>query len=191
MPYCFYAPLAIGATVAAHRSETIPIIHVTTLIAAGLLSWGLFEYVIHRFVLHRDPAAGRVVLPGNVTHLAHHADPDALDRLYVPLREGVPIAAAYYVMVWALTGSWQAAAHLFAGLMLGYLFYEWLDYEAHHGRSRSSVMRYYRKYHLQHHYVADRARYGVTSPIFDMLFGTYHIARGQSRQRRAGATSHS
>ena len=183
-PYYFYAPPTAVAVAAALCTETHAVTQTAALFAAGLLSWGLFEYAVHRFVLHRDPAAARVALPGNVTHLAHHANPGALDRLYVPLREGVPVAAAYYALGWAATGSWQATAFLFAGLMAGYLFYEWLDYEAHHGASRSRLMRYYRKYHLQHHYLAEDARYGVTSPLFDVLFGTYHIAR----RRRGAAT---
>lgn len=180
-PFCFYGPLTLCLLAAALGTGS------ATLPAAGLLSWGLFEYAVHRFVLHRDLAAGPFALPGNATHLAHHADPEALERLYVPLREGVPIAAAYYALAWAAAGSWQAAAFPFAGLMAGYLFYEWLDYEAHHGASRTRLMRYYRNYHLQHHYLADDARYGVTSPLFDLLFGTYHVARGLGRRPGAGA----
>jgi hypothetical protein len=180
-----------GAAAAALCGGPLSSAHVIALFAAGLLSWGLLEYVIHRFVLHRDPEAGPLALPGNVTHLAHHADPEALERLYVPLREGVPVAAAYFAAAWAATGSWRAAACMFAGLIAGYLFYEWLDYVAHHGRSRLRLLRYYRKYHLQHHYLADDARYGVTSPLFDILFGTHHIVRGLGRRARAGVGTES
>ena len=186
-PYCFYGPVTLCLLAASLGTGTVRPAPALILFAAGLLSWGLFEYAVHRFVLHRDPAAGPFPLPGNVTHLTHHADPDALERLYVPLREGAPIAAAYYALAWAAAGSWQAAAFPFAGLMAGYLFYEWLDYEAHHGASRTRLMRYYRKYHLQHHYLADDARYGVTSPLFDLLFGTYDVARGLGRRPGAGA----
>ena len=61
--------------------------------------------------------------------------------------------------------------------MLGYFFYEYLDYQAHHGAARNALVRYYRRYHLLHHHCDAEARFGVTSPLFDLLFGTYRVER--------------
>ena len=77
--------------------------------------------------------------------------------------------------------------------MAGYFFYEYLDFQAHHGTSRGRLTRYFRKYHLQHHNYDATVRYGVTSPLFDYLFGTFHIekrggaARGNAAAQAAGA----
>ena len=64
-----------------------------------------------------------------------------------------------------------------AGLIAGYFFYEYLDFQAHHGTSRGRLTRYFRKYHLQHHHYDATVRFGVTSPLFDYLFGTFHIEK--------------
>jgi sterol desaturase/sphingolipid hydroxylase (fatty acid hydroxylase superfamily) len=50
--------------------------------------------------------------------------------------------------------------------------------------SRNRIIRYYRKYHLMHHHYDAKVRYGVTSPLFDYIFGTYHTTKA-TKPRRA------
>jgi sterol desaturase/sphingolipid hydroxylase (fatty acid hydroxylase superfamily) len=76
--------------------------------------------------------------------------------------------------------------YLYTGLMAGYFFYEYLDFQAHHGMARGRVIRYYRKYHLLHHHYDAQVRYGVTSPLFDYIFGTYRVEKRTSPKRYAG-----
>jgi sterol desaturase/sphingolipid hydroxylase (fatty acid hydroxylase superfamily) len=37
---------------------------------------------------------------------------------------------------------------------------------------RRGVLKYLKRYHLQHHYKTPQQRFGVTSPLWDVLFGT-------------------
>ena len=184
-PFIFYTAVLSFMQLAVVRSNESSLPSAGALFVAGLLTWGLYEYVVHRWVLHREPKADGFNLPGNLTHLRHHADPNSLQRLNVQLSESVPVCVVYYLLAWALTGSWQAATHLFTGLIAGYFFYEYLDFQAHHGTSRGRLTRYFRKYHLQHHHYDASVRFGVTSPLFDYLFGTFHI----EKRRDAGAGS--
>jgi sterol desaturase/sphingolipid hydroxylase (fatty acid hydroxylase superfamily) len=181
-PFAFYAVVLAALNAAAAVYGHTPPLTVAALVCGGLLSWGLFEYAVHRWVLHRETSLDDARLPGNRTHLAHHAAPDALDRLNVQLSESLPVCAAYCLLMWALTGDWRATVFLYDGLMLGYFFYEYLDYQAHHGAARGPVVRYFRRYHLLHHHCDAEARFGVTSPLFDLLFGTYRVER-RTRQR--------
>ena len=186
-PYVFYSAVLSLLHAAVYRSGASSWYGAAALICAGLLTWGLYEYAVHRWVLHREPKAEGFNLPGNLTHLRHHADPNSLQRLNVQLGESVPVCVVYVLAAWALTGSWQAATHLFTGLIAGYFYYEYLDFQAHHGTSRGRLTRYFRKYHLQHHHYDATVRFGVTSPLFDYLFGTFHIEkrRGAGRARAA------
>lgn len=102
-------------------------------------------------------------------------NPNDLERLHVTLSESTPISAVYALLMWFLLGRWQAMAFAYIGFHLGYFFYEWLDYQAHHGSPNFRLIRYLKKYHLQHHSVDANRRYGVTSPLFDWLFGTFHL----------------
>ena len=176
-PYIFYVTVLFIMQFAVVRSGESSLAAAAGLFVAGLLTWGLYEYATHRWVLHREPKSEGFNLPGNLTHLRHHADPNSLQRLNVQLSESVPVCVVYVFVAWALTGSWQAATHLFTGLIAGYFFYEYLDFQAHHGTSRGRLTRYFRKYHLQHHHYDATVRFGVTSPLFDYLFGTFHIEK--------------
>jgi sterol desaturase/sphingolipid hydroxylase (fatty acid hydroxylase superfamily) len=185
-PFAFYTAALVLMHVAVVRSGEGSLTTGALLFVGGLLTWGLYEYAVHRWVLHRVPREDGFNLPGNVTHLRHHADPNALDRLNVQFSESVPVCVVYCALAWGVTGSWQAAVYLFTGLILGYFFYEYLDFQAHHGTSRGRLTRYFRKYHLQHHHYDATVRYGVTSPLFDYLFGTYHLEKRQGAAAARG-----
>jgi sterol desaturase/sphingolipid hydroxylase (fatty acid hydroxylase superfamily) len=182
-PFAFYAVVLAALNAAAFASGVESFAAPAAPLAVGLLSWGLFEYSIHRWVLHREPPREGAGLPGNRTHLAHHADPNALDRLNVQLSESLPDCVVYFLAAWGLTGDVQSATFAYDGLMLGYFFYEFLDYQAHHGAARGRLVRYFRRYHLMHHHYDARVRFGVTSPLFDYLFGTFHVERRPSTAR--------
>lgn len=188
-PFIFYTAVVAAMQLAVVRGGASSPAGAAALFVVGLLTWGLYEYATHRWVLHREPKAEGFNLPGNLTHLRHHADPNSLQRLNVQLSESVPVCVVYFLGAWGLTGSWQSATNLYTGLVAGYFFYEYLDYQAHHGTSRGRLTRYFRKYHLQHHHYDATVRYGVTSPLFDYIFGTFHIEkRGVARgARTAGA----
>ncbi|MBV9923710.1 MAG: sterol desaturase family protein [Acidobacteria bacterium] len=190
-PFIFYTAVILLMQSAVVRGGESSLTTFAGLFVVGLLTWGLYEYATHRWVLHREPKAEGFNLPGNLTHLRHHADPDSLQRLNVQLSESVPVCVVYFLVAWALAGSWQAATHLYTGLIAGYFFYEYLDFQAHHGTSRGRLTRYFRKYHLQHHHYDATVRFGVTSPIFDYLFGTFHIEKrgGADRSLRLTATN--
>ncbi|MFL6256123.1 MAG: sterol desaturase family protein, partial [Pyrinomonadaceae bacterium] len=151
-PFIFYIAVLSIMQLAVVKSGASSLGAAAGLFVAGLLTWGLYEYATHRWVLHREPKTEGFNLPGNLTHLRHHADPNSLQRLNVQLNESVPVCVVYFLLAWGLTGSWQAATHLFTGLIAGYFFYEYLDFQAHHGTSRGRLTRYFRKYHLQHHH---------------------------------------
>ena len=112
-PYAFYTIVLSAMQLAVVRSGDSSLYAAAALFGAGLLTWGLYEYATHRWVLHREPRAEGFNLPGNLTHLRHHADPNSLQRLNVQLSESIPVCVVYYLLAWLLTGSWQAATHLF------------------------------------------------------------------------------
>jgi sterol desaturase/sphingolipid hydroxylase (fatty acid hydroxylase superfamily) len=61
---------------------------------------------------------------------------------------------------------------LFAGFMLGYLAYDLIHYATHHFTMRSGAAKYLKRYHMQHHHKTPEQRFGVSSPLWDAVFGT-------------------
>jgi sterol desaturase/sphingolipid hydroxylase (fatty acid hydroxylase superfamily) len=181
-PFYFYTLLTFSLGVAALTSETRSVTSILLLFLTGVLTWGLIEYCLHRFAFHFEAQTEKGRNFVYAMHLSHHVDPKAMDDLFASLRLSLPLALSYCLIAWALTGNWQAMVYLYIGLTAGYFSYEFLHYQAHHRSPRLKVFRYLKKYHLLHHHQSSALRFGVTSPVFDYLFGTF-----QSTQQKPAA----
>jgi hypothetical protein len=182
-PFYFYSVVAVTlAAVSWGGGESAG--HILLLLAFGLFSWGFLEYFLHRFIFHYDARSesGRKVL--YAAHLSHHENPTATNQIFASLGMTVPIAASYWLLAWLVTSSSRDASYLSIAVIAGYFFYEWLHFQCHHGKSRLPLLRYLKKYHLLHHHKTPHLRFGVTSPIFDLIFGTFQAVENPSRLRR-------
>jgi len=187
-PFFFYTLLAVGLGVAATISETRSLTSISFLCLTGILTWGLIEYGLHRLVFHFEAQSEKGRRFVYATHLSHHANPKTMDDLFTGLRLSLPIALCYCLLAWAVMRSWQAMVYLFLGLMVGYFSYEFLHFQAHHRAPRLRLFRYLKKYHLLHHHKTPSLRFGVTSPVFDYLFGTFQSPHRNNS--RSTATQH-
>ena len=190
LPVYFYTALVV-CLIAVTKGEGFSWRWNFLLIGLGVLSWTAIEYGLHRFVFHYDARSvlGRKLL--YAAHLSHHDYPSATNRLFSSLFISMPIATSYLLLARVVTGSWQAASCLFAGLAAGYFCYEWLHFQAHHRRPRLRVFRYLKKYHLLHHHRTPALRFGVTSPLFDVMFGTFRRVTKAPRGSDGQPTSNS
>lgn len=138
------------------------------LILAGLAFWTLLEYLLHRFVFHRAPRTRRQMFLGYLFHGVHHAFPEDRLRWTIPLITSVPVATILATMSFLSFGG--AGGPLMSGLLLGYLAYDLLHYAIHRGPMRSRLGNYLRKRHLAHHYGVPERNFGVSSPLWDLVF---------------------
>lgn len=175
-PVYFYMALVV-CLLAVTRGEDFSWLQHILLIGFGVLSWTLIEYVLHRFIFHYSArsAFGKKLV--YAAHLSHHEMPRMANHFFSSLVVSLPVATAYFLGAWIATGSLRAAGLLFAGLTAGFSCYEWLHFQAHHRRPRLRLFRYLRKYHLLHHYQTPELRFGVTSPLFDVIMGTFRPVR--------------
>lgn len=171
-PLVFYTAVVL-CLVTLTRGEAISWGASVALFASGVLSWGLLEYGLHRFAFHYDARSELGKKFVYAAHLSHHDNPRATDGIFSGLLISVPVATAYLLLARLATGSWRAASYLFAGLVVGYFYYEWLHFRSHHHRAKLRLFRYLQKYHLLHHHQTPELRFGVTSPLFDIVFGTF------------------
>jgi len=72
----------------------------------------------------------------------------------------------------------------FAGFVFGYLCYDMLHYATHHFPMKTRVGAWLKHYHLLHHYQDERYGYGVSSPLWDYVFGTHPRRREQPAQSK-------
>jgi sterol desaturase/sphingolipid hydroxylase (fatty acid hydroxylase superfamily) len=158
-------------------------------VAAGLAQgvvgvglWSLAEYVLHRVDMHGRSARGAAARE----HRSHHG------HLDVPtLTAGTWVGAAIVAGALAV-GGYPAVG---AGWMAAYVAYE-LTHRHMHTVSRRArggpvreggpLARYHRwarAHHLHHHVVDARSDYGITSPLWDVVFRTYQRPRADVEAR--------
>jgi sterol desaturase/sphingolipid hydroxylase (fatty acid hydroxylase superfamily) len=139
----------------------------------GLFAWTFLEYVLHRWVFHFEPRPGSELQAdlSFLIHGVHHDYPSDPDRLVMPPVVAMVIAVAVGFPMYGLLGA-HLFAPVFAGLLTGYLWYDLTHYAVHHLRPHTALGKAQKKNHLLHHFKSPRARYGVTTPLWDVVFGT-------------------
>jgi sterol desaturase/sphingolipid hydroxylase (fatty acid hydroxylase superfamily) len=50
--------------------------------------------------------------------------------------------------------------------------YDLTHYATHHFPMRGGYAKFLKRYHMQHHYKTPNQRFGVSSPLWDWVFGT-------------------
>ncbi len=130
---------------------------------AGVAGWSALEYALHRFVLHG-------VQPFRRWHAQHHRRPTAL--IYTPtVMSAALIVTGVWLPAWALADLWRACA-LTLGVTTGYLAYAMTHHALHHWHADFAWLRQRKRWHAMHHRVGQAACYGVTSPLWDHVFGS-------------------
>jgi sterol desaturase/sphingolipid hydroxylase (fatty acid hydroxylase superfamily) len=137
----------------------------------GVLIWTLLEYLLHRFVFHFEPHGKMQEDLSFLIHGIHHDYPWDADRLVMPPTVSILIAVLLWWPVKALFGVPLFYA-VFAGITVGYLWYDLGHFAWHHNKPRTRIGRYLRSYHLVHHFKTPHLRYGVSTPLWDYVFGT-------------------
>jgi sterol desaturase/sphingolipid hydroxylase (fatty acid hydroxylase superfamily) len=149
------------------------------LLALGLLIWTLTEYWLHRLVFHWEPDHPLGSRLHFIMHGVHHDHPNDPLRLVMPPAVSIPLAALFLGLFVLIFGT-PAAYPLFAGFILGYLFYDYTHYYVHHRVPKTKVGKTLREQHMRHHFQDHRYGFGVSSPLWDRVFGTMSSRRRQS-----------
>jgi len=138
---------------------------------AGVFTWTLSEYCLHRFLFHYPARSKLGKWLVFLFHGNHHHDPKDKTRLVMPPAGAIPIMAALYLLFGLVIPSpWIEPFCAF--FIIGYLVYDYIHYATHHFPMRNPVAKYLKHYHLKHHFSGQEGRYGVSSPLWDLVFGT-------------------
>ncbi len=174
-----WLPLAIffvASEVAAAQARSASLGYIPAAFVVGVLLWTLTEYLMHRFVFHytpRNPTQEKIFF---LFHGVHHAQPQCKTRLVMPPAVSIPLGLVVYGFMWLVVGGLLGADAwvnpILGGMTIGYLTYDLTHYATHHFPMRSGVLKFLKRYHMQHHYKTPNQRYGVSSPLWDMVFGT-------------------
>lgn len=173
MPTLFYIPISVILIMFSVSYQQRNFLSIFLFSLLGLFSWTLLEYFLHRFVFHWTQVKEPWKSLASGLHMAHHRSADEKDLIIAPPLVSVVFGSLVYLLFAALLQSWSLAALIEAGLLIGYVIYEWIHYGAHRFRPKSRVGKYLQQYHLRHHYKKPNGIFGVTSPLWDYVFRSY------------------
>jgi sterol desaturase/sphingolipid hydroxylase (fatty acid hydroxylase superfamily) len=163
--FLFFPPLILAATfLAFHKSAPPPPVEWLFVFGLGIAGWTLVEYFLHRVLFHHAPILSFI-------HERHHDAPQELIGTPAWLSALVGLIAVAGP-AWAIVGLGLDVAAT-AGLATGYLWYVFAHYASHHWRPRHGSYLYrVRLRHARHHHLSGAGNFGVTTGLWDRVFGT-------------------
>lgn len=161
--YCFYKSLF---------DFSLPVIQWALYFIIGLGIWTVSEYFIHRFVFHYHPTSDFGKRIAFLMHGVHHDYPNDSKRLVMPPVMSILISIPFiFLFKYAFDGAGHSYS-AFAGMVFGYLCYDMLHYAVHHAKIDNSYFVSLKKHHMAHHFVHPDEGFGVSSMLWDKVFGT-------------------
>lgn len=122
--------------------------------AFGVVLFGFMEYVVHRWLLHRLFWSGY--------HQRHHTHPS--EHVVFPWWFLPSFFVGFMVVL-----PWS----VFAGVLIGYTWFTCFHQALHHlNLDRHLLIGRYADWHNLHH-IDLHGNYGISHPLFDLLFGSY------------------
>lgn len=149
-PFSYYfdfigAPLFIALALTVGKFSLIPFL-------LGVLIWTLAEYLVHRFLFH---------MVYRREHWTHHISSRELIGVSSWKTGGIFVVLFLIAFV-------SSTLSVYAGLLAGYFAYISIHYLLH----RMDIP-FLTKHHDIHHDEGIEMNFGVTSPLWDIIFGTY------------------
>lgn len=141
----------------------------------GILVWTLKEYLLHRFLFHIPPSRFQYIIHG-----IHHEFPRDRERLLMPPLPGTIIFLIFLTFWWFIL--YENVYIFLAGLLSGYFFYTTLHFIVH-AYKPIKPFKFFWHHHLKHHNpkFEDKA-FGVSTSLWDHLFGTMPVEQTITKQ---------
>lgn len=166
-----WLPIAAACVWRGWGAGGVSAVQLPALVAVGVVIWQLIEYSLHRYIFHLKPTTPEGIKWHFMLHGHHHKFPMDVDRLVFP-----PIPAALVCSVLAailhLLLPTGIAWVLLGGGIAGYVAYDTTHWALHSGAWDPFVTPSLRASHMAHHYADDTVGYGISSQLWDAVFGT-------------------
>jgi sterol desaturase/sphingolipid hydroxylase (fatty acid hydroxylase superfamily) len=144
------------------------LIQITTFIS-GFFGGTLFEYVMHHYIFHIVSHIKLIQRILYFLHGNHHEFSRDEQRLFMlPLLGLLIIGILFIIFYFAIS---RFAFLFLSSMILGYMLYSLMHYSMRAFKPPHILRSLWKHHYLQHYKFPDKA-YGVSSPLWDYLFGT-------------------
>ncbi len=184
IPLTMFYGTGILALYASIAWLNMPLLTVIPLFIVGTFFFTLVEYLVHRYFYHMGASSPRKARMQYMIHGVHHDHPRDKKRLALPPLASA-ILAALFVGIFRLVMG-EAGIAFGGGFMTGYATYLLLHYAIHVYNPPKNFLGHVWKHHNLHHFVGDTGAFGVSSPLWDHVFGTMPV---DPRKKRVEVTT--
>ncbi len=149
--------------------------------AAGLVAFTWVEYNVHRYLFHISASTVRRRKFQYIVHGVHHEFPKDKVRLAMPPLLSLTVATVLLALFRLLMG--DLVFSFMPGFLTGYAAYLGVHYLVHAYPPPKNFTKALWVNHAIHHYKDAGSMYGVSSPLWDHIYGTVH-AKPENRVRK-------
>lgn len=136
----------------------------------GIISFSWVEYMVHRYVFHMSAATERRARAQYTMHGVHHEFPKDKTRLAMPPILSIALATGLLFLFRLILGDFVFS--FLPGLLVGYSGYLSVHYMVHAFQPPRNFFKRLWVNHGVHHYKNGEGVYGVSSPLWDYIYGT-------------------
>jgi sterol desaturase/sphingolipid hydroxylase (fatty acid hydroxylase superfamily) len=177
----FYSLLISLFLFLSYRFSRLELASTIGIYIAGLFTWTIMEYVLHRYIFHIDEYFPSMKRLHYILHGVHHEHPRDHERLFMPPVPGLIIASLLFGFWYIFLG--EHAFAFMAGITNGYLLYSYIHYSVHTKPVFPPLKKLWRHHALHHFKYHDKA-YGVSSPLWDFVFRTMPPEKSAEASRK-------
>ncbi len=170
VPLIIFAVYSIGLLYWSITHTSLSVGATTGLFFLGLLSFTFVEYLTHRYIYHVGTHTEWRKTFQYKAHGVHHEFPKDKDRLAMPPLLSITVATILLLLFRVVMGDLTFA--FLPGFLVGYASYLAIHYIVHIYQPPKNFLRALWINHSIHHYKDGDSVFGVSSPLWDYVFGT-------------------
>lgn len=170
VPLIIFSIYSIGLLVWSVQNTSLSVGTTVGMFFLGILAFTWVEYMMHRYVFHMKTYSEFRAKLQYTIHGVHHEFPKDKDRLAMPPLLSVTIATILLLLFRLVMGDFAFA--FLPGFLVGYAAYLAIHYMVHAFPPPKNVFKALWVNHGIHHYKDGDLIFGVSSPLWDYIYGT-------------------
>jgi len=171
VPITLLLSIAAGLLYVAFLHTTLNPYLIPVLFLSGFVFFTLLEYVAHRFLFHMAPTTEWRKKFVYTVHGVHHEFPKDKTRLAMPVPASLFLAGLFFCIFYLLLNT--KVFGFLPGVLAGYCAYLFVHFIVHAYQPPKNFFKELWINHSIHHYKDSTQIFGVSSPFWDYVFGTY------------------
>jgi dihydroceramide fatty acyl 2-hydroxylase len=170
-PFVLYVPAGLFLMAWALATHVTTLGWTAAMAPLGWVSWQAMEYFLHKGFFHWEGNTPFTRRLHEIIHGYHHRYPDDDTRLVMPIGASLPVIALIVGALWFFHAPFATVPY-FAGLLFGYLWYDFTHWSTHFRAPRTDWGKRMRSHHMAHHFAVHDKNFGISHMWLDRVLGT-------------------